>query len=97
MPELKREEFNFYKKTPFQDHVFEMIFNEVNADDGGFGSNTGMNGFLELELPVFDDDEEMMDDSEQYAKSIEETLFIIQKNTDELINQVNPSLFYNLF
>lgn len=42
MPELIRDEFNTYKNTPLQEHLYELIFKEAEQESSS-----------SLELPSF--------------------------------------------
>ena len=45
MPELTREEFNVYKNTILQEHLYELIFKESQT------SSTASNSLSLMELP----------------------------------------------
>lgn len=60
MPELVRDEFNAYKNTPLQEHLYELIFKEKDYESeaswgkelGSFGTNEELPDFTEIEALI---------------------------------------------
>jgi hypothetical protein len=52
MPELVRDEFNAYKNTPLQEHLYELIFKEADQESSS-SMEMPMSSFGPEELPDF--------------------------------------------
>ena len=72
-PELTREEFNSYKKTILQEHLFGLIFNEAKS----------LNPSSNMELPSFNEPSPLL----EQLKKLESSAFELVTEVKREYNQ----------